>query len=44
MDIERDRLSVEVAKRYYQLEQSQQEIATALALSRPTVSRLLQTC
>ena len=42
MDIERDRLSVEVAKRYYQLEQSQQEIATALALSRPTVSRLLQ--
>lgn len=41
-DKEKDKLSIEVAELYYQLNYSQQHIANKLDLSRPTVSRLLQ--
>lgn len=40
--MEKDQLSVEVAKLYYQLEYGQQQIANELNISRPTVSRLLK--
>lgn len=42
MDNEKQKLSLEVAKLYYQSDYSQQEIALQLGVSRPTVSRLLQ--
>ena len=42
MDEEKDKLSIEVAELYYQLNYSQQQIANQLEISRPTVSRLLQ--
>ncbi len=42
MDSEKQRLSIEAARLYYQSDYSQQQIATLLGLSRPTVSRLLQ--
>lgn len=42
--MEKDKLSkiIEVARLYYQLDYSQQEIASKLDVSRPTVSRLLK--
>ncbi|ASA21210.1 sugar-binding transcriptional regulator [Paenibacillus donghaensis] len=42
MDIEKQRLSIEAARLYYQSDLGQQEIALKLGVSRPTVSRLLQ--
>ncbi|MGG3325939.1 MarR family transcriptional regulator, partial [Bacillus velezensis] len=42
MDREKQQLSIEAAKLYYQSDYSQQQIAERLNLSRPTVSRLLQ--
>lgn len=42
MDKQKEQLSVEVARLYYQADFSQQEIAARLGVSRPTVSRLLQ--
>lgn len=42
MDSEKQRLSIEAARLYYQSDYSQQQIAAQLGLSRPTVSRLLQ--
>lgn len=42
MDSEKQRLSIEAARLYYQSDYSQQQIATLLGVSRPTVSRLLQ--
>ncbi len=42
MDREKQRLSIEAAKLYYQSDYSQQQIAERLDLSRPTVSRPLQ--
>ncbi len=42
MSMTKDQLSVEVARLYYQLEYGQQQIATELNISRPTVSRLLK--
>lgn len=42
MEQNKDRLSIDVAKLYYQSDYSQQQIANKLDLSRPTVSRLLQ--
>ncbi|MEC0092133.1 sugar-binding transcriptional regulator [Paenibacillus macquariensis] len=42
MDNEKQRMSIEAARLYYQSDYSQQQIATVLGLSRPTVSRLLQ--
>lgn len=42
MDLEKQRLSIEAAKLYYQSDYSQQDIAARLGVSRPTVSRLLQ--
>lgn len=42
MDKQKEQLSVEVARLYYQADLGQQEIATRLGVSRPTVSRLLQ--
>lgn len=39
---EKEKLSIEVAELYYQLNYSQQQIADQLEISRPTVSRLLQ--
>lgn len=42
MDIEKQRLSIEAARLYYQSDFSQQDIAERLGVSRPTVSRLLQ--
>ena len=39
---EKELLSIRVAELYYQLNNSQQEIASKLDISRPTVSRLLQ--
>jgi deoxyribonucleoside regulator len=42
MDIEKQRLSIEAARLYYQSDYSQQEIAVKMGISRPTVSRLLQ--
>lgn len=40
-DIERLKLMIQVAQMYYQYEQTQQDIAAKLCISRPTVSRLL---
>jgi deoxyribonucleoside regulator len=42
MDNEKQRLCIEAARLYYQSDYGQQEIATQLGISRPTVSRLLQ--
>lgn len=42
MDNERQKLSIEAARLYYQSDYSQQDIAERLGVSRPTVSRLLQ--
>ncbi|MDQ0150480.1 sugar-binding transcriptional regulator [Eubacterium multiforme] len=42
LDNEKQELSVEVARLYYQLDYSQQEIASRLGISRPTISRLLK--
>lgn len=42
MDSEKQRLSIEAARLYYQSDYSQQQIAAQMGLSRPTVSRLLQ--
>ncbi|MBC1936108.1 sugar-binding transcriptional regulator [Listeria grandensis] len=42
MDKQKQQLSIEVARLYYQSDYSQQEIASQLGISRPTVSRLLQ--
>ncbi|ENQ3107450.1 sugar-binding transcriptional regulator [Bacillus cereus] len=42
MDKEKQQLSVEVARLYYQSDYSQQEIANKLNISRPTISRLLK--
>lgn len=42
MDKQKEQLSVEVARLYYQADFSQQEIAARLGVSRPTISRLLQ--
>ncbi|MFD1887510.1 sugar-binding transcriptional regulator [Paenibacillus wenxiniae] len=42
MDNDKQRLSIEAARLYYLSDYSQQEIATRLGVSRPTVSRLLQ--
>lgn len=42
MDNEKEQLSVEVARLYYQSDYSQQQIASQLGISRPTISRLLQ--
>ncbi|CAM3529407.1 sugar-binding transcriptional regulator [Saccharibacillus brassicae] len=42
IDLDRQRLSIEAARLYYMSDYSQQEIATRLGVSRPTVSRLLQ--
>lgn len=39
---DKDLLSIEVAKMYYELDKTQQEIAHAFSLSRPTVSKLLK--
>lgn len=41
MDSEKQQLSVEVARLYYQSDYSQQQIASQLGISRPTISRLL---
>lgn len=41
MDKEKQQLSIEVARLYYQSSLSQQEIAKKLNVSRPTISRLL---
>ena len=41
-DKDKELLSIRVAELYYQLNNSQQEIASKLDISRPTVSRLLQ--
>ncbi|MCH4566752.1 sugar-binding transcriptional regulator [Bacillus sp. ES1-5] len=42
MDKDKQQLSVEVARLYYQSDYSQQEIANKLNISRPTISRLLK--
>ncbi|MBU3181662.1 sugar-binding transcriptional regulator [Clostridium psychrophilum] len=42
MDNEKQKLSVKVAKLYYQSDYSQQQVASELGISRPTISRLLQ--
>ena len=42
LDNEKQQLSVQVARLYYQSDYSQQQIATQLGISRPTISRLLQ--
>lgn len=42
MDREKQQLSIEAARLYYQSDYSQQQIAEQLNISRPTVSRLLQ--
>ncbi|MDA1476889.1 sugar-binding transcriptional regulator [Bacillus changyiensis] len=42
MDREKQQLSIEAARLYYQSDYSQQQIAEQLEISRPTVSRLLQ--
>ncbi|MBX7300321.1 sugar-binding transcriptional regulator [Clostridium chauvoei] len=42
MDNAKQELSVEVARLYYQLNYSQQQIASRLGISRPTISRLLK--
>ena len=42
MDREKQQLSIEAARLYYQSDYSQRQIAEQLQISRPTVSRLLQ--
>lgn len=42
MEQDKQSLSIDVARLYYQSDYSQQQIATRLGISRPTVSRLLQ--
>ncbi|AWP25648.1 sugar-binding transcriptional regulator [Paenibacillus sp. Cedars] len=42
MEQDKQRLSIEAARLYYMSDYSQQDIATRLGVSRPTVSRLLQ--
>ncbi|GIP22661.1 sugar-binding transcriptional regulator [Paenibacillus sp. J22TS3] len=42
MEDEKQRLSIEAARLYYLSDYSQQDIATRLGVSRPTISRLLQ--
>lgn len=42
MDNDKERLSIAVARLYYQSDYSQQDICNSLGVSRPTVSRLLQ--
>lgn len=42
MDNAKQELSVEVARLYYQSDYSQQQIASKLGISRPTISRLLK--
>ena len=42
MEEEKQRLSIEAARLYYMSDLSQQEVASRLGVSRPTVSRLLQ--
>ncbi len=42
MSLEKQRLIIDAARLYYDSDFSQQEIATQLGISRPTVSRLLQ--
>lgn len=42
MDNDKQRLSIEASRLYYMSDFSQQDIATRLGVSRPTVSRLLQ--
>ena len=42
MEKDKQQLSVEVARLYYQSDYSQQEIANKLNISRPTISRLLK--
>jgi deoxyribonucleoside regulator len=42
MDQEKEQLSIDAARLYYQSDYSQQQIAAQLGISRPTVSRLLQ--
>lgn len=42
MDQDKQKLSIDVARLYYQSDYSQQQIAAQLGISRPTVSRLLQ--
>ncbi|MBP2000648.1 deoxyribonucleoside regulator [Paenibacillus shirakamiensis] len=42
MEQEKQRLSIEAARLYYLNDYSQQDIATRLGVSRPTISRLLQ--
>ncbi|PEJ58530.1 RNA polymerase subunit sigma-70 [Bacillus sp. AFS002410] len=42
MSLEKQRLIIDAARLYYDSDFSQQEIATKLGISRPTVSRLLQ--
>ncbi len=42
MEQDKDRLSIDAAKLYYISDYSQQQIASKLNISRPTVSRLLQ--
>lgn len=39
---DKDLLSIEVARMYYELDKTQQEIANAFSISRPTVSKLLK--
>ena len=42
MEQDKDQLSINVAKLYYESDMSQQKIANELGISRPSVSRLLQ--
>ncbi len=42
MENNKEKLSIDIAKLYYKSNYSQQQIATELNISRPTVSRLLQ--
>lgn len=42
MEQDKDRLSIDAARLYYESDMSQQKIADELGLSRPSVSRLLQ--
>lgn len=42
MEQDKDKLSIDVARLYYKSDYSQQQIASELGISRPTVSRLLQ--
>ena len=42
MDQDKDWLSIDAARLYYESDMSQQKIANELGISRPSVSRLLQ--